>query len=150
MNVILTAFVAFISMFIPGVLLALALLKNTKLHIFEIIVIGFIIGFVAPATLTWMESYLIHYIHAFSFSLWLFELNILIISAVALALCIKEGVFDDIFKMKLNSKKAEEKQIIVEEKEIERELTALRMELGRFEKAKGKCRARMSTGLPPF
>jgi hypothetical protein len=98
MSVILVILVAFLSMFIPGFLLSLALLRKTELHIFEIGVIGFIFGMVGPATLTWMESYLINYVHFFSFSLELFELNILLLTVIGAALCYREGVFDSILK----------------------------------------------------
>jgi hypothetical protein len=92
---ILAAIIAFFSMFIPGLLLALVLLRKTELHIFEIVVIGFIFGLIAPATLTWLEGYLITYIHAFTFSLWLFELNALILTIIGAILCFREGVFND-------------------------------------------------------
>ncbi len=88
--------IAFFSMFIPGILLALGLLRRTELHMFEIVVIGFIFGLIAPATLTWLEGYLITYVHAFTFSLWLFELNALALTIVGIVLCYFEGVFSDL------------------------------------------------------
>jgi len=93
---ILAAIIAFFSMFIPGLLLAFALLRKTELHLFEIVVIGFIFGLIAPATLTWLEGYLTTYIHAFTFSLWLFELNALILTIIGALLCYREGVFHDL------------------------------------------------------
>jgi asparagine N-glycosylation enzyme membrane subunit Stt3 len=95
-GLLLTAIIAFFSMFIPGVLLAFALLNNTELNKFEIIVIGFIFGLIAPATLTWLESYLIPYVHAFTFSLGLFELNALILTIIGAALCFREHLFDNL------------------------------------------------------
>ncbi|MCL4383542.1 MAG: hypothetical protein M1168_03680 [Candidatus Marsarchaeota archaeon] len=89
---IIASIIAFLSLFIPGFLLALALLKKTDLNLFEIGVIGLIFGLIAPATLTWIEAYFINYIHFFSFSLGLFELNALIISIVGFLLCIQQEV----------------------------------------------------------
>ncbi|MDE1870696.1 MAG: hypothetical protein KGI06_00455 [Candidatus Micrarchaeota archaeon] len=88
--------ISFFSMFIPGLLLALALLRKTELHIFEIVVIGFIFGLIAPATMTWAESYLMSYVHAFSFSLSLFEANVLALTVVGAILCYWQGVFKDL------------------------------------------------------
>ncbi len=87
--------IAFFSMFVPGLLLSFALLRKTELHTFEIIIIGFIFGLIAPATLTWAESYLISYIHAFTFSAALFEINALVLTAIGAVFCYKEGVFKD-------------------------------------------------------
>lgn len=103
--------VAFFSMFIPGLLLAFALLRKTELHLFEIIIIGFIFGLIAPATMTWGESYLIPYIHAFTFSLGLFEVNALVLTVIGAILCFKEGVFTDIIAyLKGHSKASPENQ----------------------------------------
>ena len=87
--------ISFITLTVPGVLFSLALLKKTKLHIFEIVVIGFIFGLIATPTLTWMESYAINYIHAFSFSLTLFNANALVLTIIGLILCYKEGVLQE-------------------------------------------------------
>jgi asparagine N-glycosylation enzyme membrane subunit Stt3 len=89
--------IAFFSMFIPGLLLAFALLRRTELHNFEIVTIGFIFGLIAPATLTWAESYLANSIHFFSFSLVLFELNALLLTIIGIVLCLWQGVFADFF-----------------------------------------------------
>ena len=94
MSAIAAGIIAFISMFVPGALLALALLyKKTDFHIIEIAIIGFVFGLVAPASLTWIESFLIGFSHAFAFSLGLFELNALILTIAGLALCYQQGVF---------------------------------------------------------
>ncbi len=94
MGAIAAGIIAFISMFVPGVLLALALLyKRTDFHIIEIAIIGFVFGLIAPASLTWIESFLIGYSHAFAFSLGLFELNALILTIVGVVLCYQQGVF---------------------------------------------------------
>lgn len=89
--------VTFFSMFIPGLLLAFALLRKTELHTIEIVIIGFIFGLIAPATLTWIESYFANSIHFFSFSAGLFEINALILTIIGLILCYWEGVFGDFF-----------------------------------------------------
>lgn len=104
LGITLSILIAFISMFVPGVLLAFALLHKTELHTFEITVIGFIFGLIAPATLTWLESYLMYYIHAFSFSLALFEANALLLTLAGLYLCKRQGALDD-FKLFLKEKK---------------------------------------------
>ncbi len=88
--------IAFFSMFIPGLLLAFALLRKSELNTFEIIVTGFIFGLIAPATLTWIEGYLVTYIHAFTFSLWLFELNALLLTIIGAILCWREGALPDL------------------------------------------------------
>ncbi len=137
MSAILAAFIAFISMFVPGTLLALALLKGTKLHLFEILVIGFLFGFIAPATLTWIDSYFASYIHLLSFSMPLFEVNVLIISVIGAAACFKEGVFSGILSGKsFAQRKADlEKEVRLEEKVYAGDIARLREELKRFEKA---------------
>ncbi len=132
-----TAFLAFITMFIPGVLLAYALLRKTGLHTFEILIIGFIFGLIAPATLTWIDAYLMPYIHFFAFSLPLFEANALIITIVAALICWKEGVFSD-FSKYLNAKAkraVEERQIKSAEHSESMELSELRSNLRGFEEA---------------
>ena len=82
MSLIVTALIAFVSIIVPGFFLALALLKKTKLNMFEITVIGFIFGLIFPPTLTWLESYLINYIHAFSFSARLYRANVVVLTLV--------------------------------------------------------------------
>ncbi len=64
-QVVIAGIVAFLSLFIPGFLIALALLKKTELNMFEIGVIGFIFGLILPATMTWAESYFMKQIHFF-------------------------------------------------------------------------------------
>jgi MFS family permease len=93
MGAILIAVVAFVSLFIPGMLLALALLKKTELHMFEILTMGFVFGLIFPASLTWIESYAEQSIHFFSFSLALFEVNCLILTIIGFILCLQQGVF---------------------------------------------------------
>jgi hypothetical protein len=94
-GVLASVLIAIVSLFVPGILLSFALLKKTELHTFEIVSIGFIFGIIAAPAMTWMESYLINYFHFFSFSLWLFELNCLILIIIGLALTFKEGILQD-------------------------------------------------------
>jgi hypothetical protein len=94
-GLIAAGIIAFLSMFVPGILLAFALLRRTELHSFEVIALGFAFGLIAPATLTWLEAYLINYVHAFTFSLQLFEANAVLLTAIGAALCYKDGVFRD-------------------------------------------------------
>ena len=94
-GVLASVLIAFLSLFVPGVLLSFVLLRKTELHTFEVVFIGFIFGLIAPAAMTWMESYLINYIHFFSFSLALFELNALILTMIGLVLAYREGMLKD-------------------------------------------------------
>ncbi len=90
---ILAAAIAFFTIFIPGFLIALALLRKQGFHIVEIGVIGFIFGLMALPTLTWLESYLMNSIHFFTFSLTLSYFNVLVLTIIGLALCFWQGVF---------------------------------------------------------
>ncbi|MDE1857112.1 MAG: hypothetical protein KGH98_03450 [Candidatus Micrarchaeota archaeon] len=93
MSVILSMFIALLTALVPGYLIALALLKKTELNHFEIIVIGFIFGLVFPAMLTWLESYLMGYVHAFTYSLGLFLANTLLLTIIGIVLCVWQGAF---------------------------------------------------------
>jgi hypothetical protein len=138
-GVIATIVIASLSMVVPGLLLAFALLyKKTDLHIFEISVIGIIFGLVAPATLTWIESYLINYIHAFSFSLGLFESNAILLTIIGAILCYQQGVFENMpFSGLSRSKelKAEQAEIKEIEADYLKRLDHTRAELGGFKEA---------------
>ncbi len=136
-SILLTAIVAFLTFFIPGELLSLALLRKTKLHFFEISVIGFILGMIAPPTLTWMESYAISYVHAFSFSLGLFEANAVVLSIIGLVLCFQQGVFS--FSGGISRKgfnKAEKERIASDQAELRQGIHETRDRLRAFESAK--------------
>ncbi|MGC8648965.1 MAG: hypothetical protein ACP5UN_01965 [Candidatus Micrarchaeia archaeon] len=98
-DTILAILVGFFTLFIPGILIALALLKDTKLHIIEISIIGFIFGFMALPALTWVEAYLMNTIHFFTFSLMLNYVNFILLTIFGIILCIWQGVFKD-FKKK--------------------------------------------------
>src|SRR5208283_2529359 len=139
--IIATSIVAFISMFVPGVLLALALLyKKTDLHLFEVVVIGFIFGLIAPAGLTWVESFLVNYgLHIFSFSLALFEANALALTILGVILCVWQGVFKDLSFLKLSRNeqiKQEEAQISTMQADYFKMLEEIRSKLSHFEQAK--------------
>ncbi len=97
-GLIAAGIIAFLSLFVPGILLAFALLRKTGLRSFEIAVIGITFGLIAPATLTWLEAYLENYIHLFTFSLPLFEVNALLLTVIGAAICYKDGVFGDFIK----------------------------------------------------
>ena len=126
LGLIASIIIAFFSMFIPGVLLAYALLSKTELNHFEIIVIGFIFGLIAPATMTWLESYLMTSIHALTFSLWLFELNALILTIIGAILCYREGLATDFFLL-FASKSSKAK-----EASTSNDLTGVRAKLSKF------------------
>jgi asparagine N-glycosylation enzyme membrane subunit Stt3 len=95
LGVLTAVLIAVLTLFVPGVILSFVLLRKTELHTFEVVSIGFIFGLIAPATMTWMEAYLINYIHFFSFSLWLFELNAIILTIIGLILAYREGLLHD-------------------------------------------------------
>ncbi len=132
--------IAFLTLFIPGELLALALLRKTKLSLFEISVFGFIIGLIAPATLTWIEAYAVNYIHAFSFSLGLFEWNAVLLSVVGFILCVQQGVISisTFGKTRSRSKEVREEtnEIRAREAEYRKDIGEIRSRLSRFEAAK--------------
>ncbi len=101
MSLIVTALIAFVSIMVPGFFLALALLKKTKLNMFEITVIGFIFGLIFPPTMTWLESYLINYVHAFSFSAGLYGANVVVLTVVGVLLSFQQGAISlDFLKRK--------------------------------------------------
>ena len=100
MSLIIALLIGVLSIIVPGFFLALALLKKTEMPMFEIAVIGFIFGMIAPPTMIWLESFLIPYIHAFTFSNNLYNINIVILTAVGIVLSIQQGA---ISKDTLNS-----------------------------------------------
>jgi asparagine N-glycosylation enzyme membrane subunit Stt3 len=93
MSVIVPALIALLSIILPGFFLALALLRRTKLNMIEISIIGFIFGLIFPPVMTWLESYLIDYIHAFSFSAGLYGVNVIVLTILGIALCVQQGAF---------------------------------------------------------
>ncbi|MEM3255201.1 MAG: hypothetical protein QXH69_02400, partial [Candidatus Micrarchaeaceae archaeon] len=93
MSILLVGIEAFLAILVPGVLLSFALLKKTNLHTFEIVAIGFMFGLIFPPVMTWLESYLIPYIHAFSFSAGLYNINVVVLTIIGIVLCFQQGVF---------------------------------------------------------
>ncbi len=78
----------FLSIFIPGVLLAFAILKKTRLSIFEILCFGFILGLIFPPLLSFLEALVgIKY----SFELGIF--NIILVSGASFAFCVADDAF---------------------------------------------------------
>ncbi len=107
LGTILVAFIAFISIMVPGFLFALALLRKTELNLFEIGVIGFIFGFMVTPGLTWLESYLMNYVHIFSYSLGLYVANTVVLTIIGLIFCYQQGAFKN-FKQEYLSKGTED------------------------------------------
>ncbi len=83
-----------LAVIVPGFLLSFALLGKTRMPRVEIYSIGVIFGLIFPPTLQWLEAYLIPYLHFFSYSIWLYNANVILLSLIGLVLCIKQGVFD--------------------------------------------------------
>ncbi len=94
MSFIVPAVIALLSIILPGFFLALALLRKTKLNMFEIAAIGFMFGLAFPPTLTWLESYLMGYIPFFSFSVTLYEMNVILLTLIGIGLSAQQGVLD--------------------------------------------------------
>lgn len=93
MSLFVAVLIGILSVVLPGIFLSLALLKKTKMALFEIAVIGIIFGLVFPPTLTWFESYFMNSIHQFAFSEGLYNVNVVIITIVGILLCFQQGVF---------------------------------------------------------
>src|SRR5271157_374126 len=132
MSLILTALIAFVSIMAPGFFLALALLKKTKLNMFEITVIGFIFGLIFPPTMTWLESYLTNYVHAFSFSAGLYGANVIALTAIGVALSFQQGAISlDFLKRKTGAEIASQMHKDYRERiaELRKTITLLNMDL---------------------
>ncbi|VVB76632.1 Uncharacterised protein [uncultured archaeon] len=94
MSLIGTVLIAFLSIIVPGFFLSLALLRKTKLNMFEITVIGFIFGLIFPPTLTWLEAYFMDYVHFFSFSAALYGANVVLLTIAGIALSYWQGALN--------------------------------------------------------
>jgi asparagine N-glycosylation enzyme membrane subunit Stt3 len=90
--VLLAFIIAILAILLPGIPLAFGLLKKTGLPRFEIIGIGVIFGLLFPPTLVWLEAYFIGYVHAFSFSEWLYNADVVALTVIGVLLCIQQGV----------------------------------------------------------
>jgi hypothetical protein len=77
----------FIAIAVPGFLVALALLKKTKLSLFEIFVIGIPIGMSAPAVLAFAE-----FLVGIPFSSLMAFINLIIITGIGIILLINERI----------------------------------------------------------
>ena len=100
MEIIAALLIGFFSIMLPGSFISLALLKKTKLNLFEILVIGFVLGLVFPPVAVWLESYLIPISPIFSFSYGLYSANVVVLTVVGIILCMTQGVFNDLPRMK--------------------------------------------------
>ena len=77
----------FISIIIPGFLLALALLRKTNLHLFEIFFVGIVFGMVVPALMAFVE-----FLVGIPFSFTLHLINLVIISILSIGIIIKDKI----------------------------------------------------------
>ncbi|MDE1855935.1 MAG: hypothetical protein KGH49_01735, partial [Candidatus Micrarchaeota archaeon] len=91
MSFLLPAIIALIAIIVPGFSLAYGLLRKTKLNLFEIGAVGFIFGLIFPPTMIWLESYLIPISSAFAFSATLYNINVVILTVIGLALIFLQG-----------------------------------------------------------
>ena len=83
--------IGFLAIIVPGVSLSWALLRKTKMGLFEIVTVGFIFGLVFPPTMIWLEAYLIPYAHFFSFSAGLYNVNVIVLTIIGLVLSAWQG-----------------------------------------------------------
>jgi asparagine N-glycosylation enzyme membrane subunit Stt3 len=132
MSLIVTVLIAFLSIIVPGFSLSFALLRKTKLNLFEIGVIGFIFGLVFPPTLTWLESYFMNYIHFFSFSVELYLTNVVVLTIIGILISIQQGTIDiNAFKGMTSKQIASELQSSYDSRlvDLRRKLSALNVDL---------------------
>ncbi|MEM3556253.1 MAG: hypothetical protein QXF56_06035 [Candidatus Micrarchaeia archaeon] len=93
-----TAIPVFLSIFVPGFFLALALLRKTKIPLAEIAFFGFIFGLVFPP----LTLFLLSFFEIF-YSPELVVINIVFVTVVGFLLCVREGAFD--FEISFNWKR---------------------------------------------
>ncbi len=123
MSLLLTIVIGFLSIMLPGLFLSLALLKKTTLHLFEIVIIGFIFGLIFPPALIWLEAYLIPISHMFSYSAGLYDANVALLTVIGILLCFQQGVFSGITRAQRRSElKQEEKNLSAVEREVRSEM----------------------------
>lgn len=94
MSLLSAILIGFLAIIVPGFFVSLALLRKTKFGLFEIVVIGFTLGMILPPMAVWLESYLIPYIHAFSFSETLYNVNVIIITLIGIIASAQQGAFN--------------------------------------------------------
>jgi len=88
----------FISIAVPGFLMALALLRKTKLHLFELFFIGIVFGMAVPSIMAFGE-----FLVGIPFSLGMHLANLVIICLVSVGVIVKDKI-DILPKSKLNIK----------------------------------------------
>ncbi len=102
-----TILIGILAIVVPGFFLALALLKRTGMNLLEIFLIGIFFGIIFPPAMVWLESYLISYIHAFSFSAGLYNIDVIILTIIGIALSYWQGAFTmDMLPSSLRKKEA--------------------------------------------
>lgn len=94
MSFLLPAFIALLSIIVPGFFLAYALLGKTKLNKLEIAVMGFTFGLIFPPTMIWLEAYLIPISSSFAFSIGLYNINVIILTIIGFAACFMQGLLN--------------------------------------------------------
>jgi len=95
----------FVFTFVPGFLLALPLLKNSKLSLYEKVVFGFILGLIVPPTVLFLLSLV-----GISYSLYLALLCSFAISLLGFAWCVKEEVFKELSEFSFNPEDAKDQK----------------------------------------
>jgi asparagine N-glycosylation enzyme membrane subunit Stt3 len=130
MSLLFAVIVATLSIIVPGFFLSLALLKRTGLPMFEIAAIGFIFGIIFPPTMIWLESYLIPLSPAFAFSNGLYNINVIVLTLIGIALSVQQGAIssDFIKKTSISSIKFEHEV----EKDYKKRIELLRKKISEF------------------
>ncbi|MCX6654453.1 MAG: hypothetical protein NTY03_04945, partial [Candidatus Bathyarchaeota archaeon] len=98
LQILIQSIPIFISIAIPGFLMALALLRKTKLHLFELFFIGVVFGMAVPSIMAFME-----FLVGIPFSFGMHLVNLVIICLVSVGVIIKDKI-DILPKSKLNIK----------------------------------------------
>ncbi|MEM2974423.1 MAG: STT3 domain-containing protein [Candidatus Micrarchaeia archaeon] len=87
LQILLQSIPIFLSIVIPGFLVALALLRRTNLHLFELFFIGIVFGIATPSIMAFTE-----FLIGIPFSLGLHVINLAIITIVSIAVIIKDKI----------------------------------------------------------
>jgi asparagine N-glycosylation enzyme membrane subunit Stt3 len=77
----------FISIAVPGFLMALALLRKTKLHLFELFFIGIVFGIATPSIMAFIE-----FLVGIPFSLGVHLANLVIICLISVGVIVKDKI----------------------------------------------------------
>ncbi len=113
-SLILAILTGFLAILVPGFFISLGLLRKTKFNMFEVVVIGFILGMILPPMAVWLESYLIPYSSFFSFTASLYNINVVVITLIGLVLSFQQGAFDGLLHKTPSVKPAEQPKVIRE------------------------------------